>query len=195
MNALTTLFRLLGAATSIYMLLCVARILLSWFPSYSMGRPAEIVELATEPYLSLWRRIPLLSAGGVDFSPIAALAALSGLSRLFSVASYGALTIGVALALVVEVVWAPVSFLLGFFTLLVVARIVAYAARWNSLHPLWRAIDAMINPVLFRIKRLIYKDRIVNYMQGLATGALALLGTRVLLGLAFGVVITLLKKI
>jgi len=195
MNAMTTVFRLLGAVTSIYMLLCVARILLSWFPSAAVGRPAELVERATEPYLSLWRRIPLLSAGGVDFSPIAALAALSGLSRLFSVAAYGALTVGVALALVVEVAWAPVSFLLGFFTLLIVVRIIAYAARWNSLHPVWRAVDAMINPVLFRIKRFVYKDRIVNYMQGLATGALALFGARVVLGLAFRVVIDLLKKI
>ena len=52
------------------------------------------------------------------------------------------------LALVVEVAWSPFGFLLGFFAVLVIARIVAYAARWNSLNPLWRAIDAMINPVL-----------------------------------------------
>jgi hypothetical protein len=105
------------------------------------------------------------------------------------------LTAGVALALVVEVAWAPVSFLLGFFVVLLVARIVAYAAHWNSLHPIWRAIDAMINPVLFRIKRFVYKDRIVNYMQGLVTGALAILGARVILGLAFGLLINLLKRI
>jgi len=195
MNLLSTVFRLLGAATSIYMLLCVVRVFLSWFPASAIGRPAELVERATDPYLLLWKRIPFLQAGGVDFSPIAALAALSGLSRIFSVASYGALTFGLALSLIVEVVWAPVSFLLGFFVVLLVARIVAYAARWNSLHPVWRAIDAMINPVLFRIKRFVYKDRIVNYMQGLITGALALLGTRVLLGLVFGLVINLLKKL
>jgi len=195
MNFLSILFRLLGAATSIYMLLCVVRVFLSWFPARSIGRSAELVEQVTDPYLLLWKRIPLLQAGGVDFSPIAALAALSGLSRIFSVASYGALTLGLALSLIVEVVWAPISFLLGFFVVLLIARIVAYAARWNSLHPVWRAIDAMINPVLFRIKRFVYKDRIVNYMQGLVTGALALLGTRVILGLVFGLVINLLKKI
>ena len=194
MTALNTVFRLLGAATSIYMLLCVVRVFLSWFPTSAIGRPAEIVERATDPYLHLWRRIPFLRAGGVDFSPIAALAALSGLSRIFSVASYGALTVGIALSMVIEVVWAPVSFLLGFFVALLVARIVAYAARWNSLHPVWRAIDAMINPVLFRIKRFVYKDRIVNYMQGLVTGVLVILGARVLLGLAFGLVINLLRR-
>jgi YggT family protein len=180
------IFRLLGAATSIYMLLCIVRIFLSWFPAAASGRPAEIVGQVTEPYLSMWRQIPFLVVGGVDFSPIAALAVLSGVSRVFAVASYGAVTIGLILSLLIEVVWGPVSFLLGFFMMLIVARIIAYAAQWNSLHPIWRAIDAIINPVLFRLKRLVYKDRIVNYMQGLITGALLLLGTRLVLGTVFG---------
>lgn len=195
MNLVNTIFRLLAAATSIYMLLCVVRIFLTWFPARMIGRPAELVERAADPYLLLWKKIPFLQAGNVDFSPIAALAALSGLSRIFSVASYGELTAGVALSLLIEVIWAPVSFLLGFFIVLLVARIVAYAARWNSLHPVWRSIDTMINPVLFSIKRVIYKNRIVNYMQGLITCALALLGTRVILGLVFNLIINLLKKI
>lgn len=189
MSVLSMVFRLLGAATSIYMLLCVVRIFLSWFPAAASGRPAEIVGQVTEPYLSLWRRIPFLVLGGVDFSPIAALAVLSGFSRAFAIASYGAVTVGLILALLVEVVWGPVSFLLGFFMMLIVARIIAYAARWNSLHPIWRAIDAMINPVLFQLKRLVYKDRIVNYMQGLITGALMLFGARVVLGTVFGFII------
>jgi YggT family protein len=194
MTVFSMVFRLLGAVTSIYMVLCVVRIFLSWFPAAASGRPAEIVGQVTEPYLSFWRRIPFLVVGGVDFSPIAALAVLSGATRVFTVAAYGKVTIGLLLSLLVEVVWAPVSFLLGFFMVLIIARIIAYAARWNSLHPIWRAVDAMINPVLFRLKRLVYKDRIVNYMQGLVTGALMLLGARLALGLAFGFVITLLRK-
>lgn len=176
------------------MMLCVVRILLSWFPTASLGRSAEAIARFTDPYLDQWKRIRFLRAGNVDFSPIAALAALSGVARILTVASYGGLSLGVGLALIVEVVWSPVSFLLSFFAVLVVARIVAYAARWNSLHPAWRTIDAIINPVLWRIKRFVYKDRIVNYMQGLATGALALVGTRVVLGLVMGLLLGLLRR-
>jgi YggT family protein len=193
MTFLSIIFRLLGDATSIYLLLCVVRILLSWFPAAAIGRPAEIVGQVTEPYLSMWRRVPFLSFGGFDFSPIAAIAVLSGASRVFSLASYGAVTVGLILSLLIELVWSPVRFLLGFFMMLIVARIVAYAARWNSLHPIWRAIDAMINPLLFRLKRFVYKDRIVNYMQGLITGALMLLGARLVLGLVFGFIMKLLR--
>ena len=195
MNLSSTVFSILGTTTSIYMLLCIVRIFMSWFPAAAMGRPAEILERVTEPYLSLWSRIPFLKTGGVDFSPIAALAALSGVSRLFAVASYGSLTFGVALALIVEIVWAPIGFLLSFFVVLIALRVIAYLAKWNSLHPVWRAIDAMINPVLFRIKRLVYKDRIVNYMQGLATGAIVLLAARVILGFFFQFVIKFLIKL
>ena len=195
MNVLSSVFRLLGAATSIYMLLCVLRIFMSWFPTSAIGRPAELVEQATEPYLALWRKVPFLVLGSVDFSPIAALAVLSGVSRIFSMASFGTLTFGLVLAMIVEMFWSPVSFLLGFFLVMVLARVVAYTAKWNSLHPVWRSIDAMINPLLFRIKRFIYKDRIVNYMQGLWTGALVLLGARLVLGLIFGFILKLLRAV
>ncbi|PKL08552.1 MAG: YggT family protein [Spirochaetae bacterium HGW-Spirochaetae-7] len=195
MNVLSSVFRLLGAATSIYMLLCVVRIFMSWFPTSAIGRPAELVEQATEPYLALWRKVPFLVLGSVDFSPIAALAVLSGVSRIFSMASFGTLTFGLVLAMIVEMFWSPVSFLLGFFLVMVLARVVAYTAKWNSLHPVWRSIDAMINPLLFRIKRFIYKDRIVNYMQGLWTGALVLLGARLVLGLIFGFILKLLRAV
>lgn len=192
MDLLSLLFRLLGTATTIYMLLCVARIMLTWFPVPAAGGAVELVGRFTEPYLTLWRRLPFLKAGNVDFSPIVAIAALSGISKMFTLASYGALTIGLVASLALEVLWAPISFLLGFFLLLMIARAVAYAARWNSLHPVWRAIDSMINPVLFRIQRWVYRDRIVNYVQGLATGAAALLAVRVGLGVLVALAVKLL---
>lgn len=195
MTLLANIFRLLGAATSVYMLLCIVRVFLYWFPAGGLGRSGELLERITDPYLSLWSRIPFLKAGGIDFSPIAALAVLSGVSRMFSVASNGALTVGLVLSLVLEIAWAPIAFLLGFFAVLLIARIIAVAAHWNSLHPVWRAVDAMINPVLFRIKRLIYRDRIVNYMQGLITGVLVIAGVRVALGLVVGLLIGLLRRI
>lgn len=77
---------------------------------------------------------------------------------------------------------------------LALARIVAYQLRWNSLHPAWRVVDAMVNPVLFKIKALIYKDRIVNYMQGLITGFLVLAAVRLLGGLAIGALSALLLR-
>lgn len=195
MTIVAIVFRILAGLISAYMILCVVRIFMSWFPVGLSGKPATFIEGATEPYLAIFRRIPFLQGGGMDFSPIAALAVLAAVSRALTVASHGALTVGLLLVVLVEMIWSPVSFLLSFIAVLVLARIVAFWARWNSLHPAWRAVDAIINPALFQIKRLVYRDRIVNYMQGLITGFLALAGVRILLGFAIAQLIRLLGRI
>ena len=184
MTVLAALLRIVSAGLSLYMLACVARIVMTWFPGGLGGQGAAFLERLTEPYLAFFRRFAFLRGGAMDFSPIAALAVLAALSRALTVASYGALTLGFVLALILETAWSPVAFLLSFMAVLALARIVAYQLRWNSLHPAWRVVDAMVNPVLFKIKALIYKDRIVNYMQGLITGFLVLAAIRLLGGLA-----------
>jgi YggT family protein len=179
---LVTLLRIGGGAASLYMLLCIVRIFMTWLPDMIPGAAGGFIVRATEPYLGFFRRFSFLVIGNMDLSPIAALAVLSGFSRALTIASHSALTIGTLLALFLDVIWGPVGFLIGFFALAIAARIVAYLAHLNSLHPVWRTVDAMINPVLFKLKRLVYRDRIVNYMQGLLTGLLMLLALRISLG-------------
>lgn len=188
------IMRVLSLTASIYMLLCIVRIMLSWFPVQARSRQLEVLGKITDPYLEIWQKIRFLRAGNVDFSPILALAVLSCLSRLFGVASYGGLSIGLAIILVIEVIWSPLAFLLVFFTALIGARILAYIARWNSLHPAWRTIDAIVNPVVLYIKRIIYKGRIVNYFQGLLSAFLVLLSSRLILGLVLNLLFKLLRK-
>ncbi len=183
MNWLALVLRVLSALATVYMILCIVRIFMTWVPSIQQNPAGLVIGRVVDPYLNFFRRIRLFQAAGIDFSPIAAFAVLSAVSRGLDIASYGVMTLGKVLVLVVDVIWAPIGFLVGFFALLILLRIIAYLARWNSLHPAWRAVDAMINPLLFRIKRLIYKNRIVNYMQGLITGFLALVGIRVVLGI------------
>ncbi|HRY80062.1 MAG TPA: hypothetical protein P5313_06585, partial [Spirochaetia bacterium] len=75
------------------------------------------------------------------------------------------------------------------------ARLVAYMAKWNSLHPVWRVVDALINPVMFRLNRAIYRDRIVNFRQGLLTGIVVLFGLRILGGILTGLLAGLLSRL
>jgi YggT family protein len=91
--------------------------------------------------------------------------------------------------------WSAVAFLLSFLAVCAVIRLVAYAAHWNSLHPLWRVVDSMLNPVLYRINRIVYRGRIVNYLQGLITGLVVLavlyFGGAQLVRLAVGLLVRL----
>lgn len=194
--AFSIILRVLAAAASLYMLLIMARIILTWFPTALEGRPLALLSSATDPYLNLFRGIPFLSSGAMDFSPIAALAVLSVLTQILSTAAaYGRITLGIVLALVLRAGWSIFAFLFGFLGLAMAARLVAYLARWNSLHPVWRVVDALINPVMFRLNRAIYRDRIVNFRQGLLTGIIILFGLRILGGILVGFLSGLLVRL
>ncbi|WP_071518625.1 YggT family protein [Geitlerinema sp. PCC 9228] len=75
---------------SIYLVLIIIRILLSWFPNVNwMNPPFSILSQLTDPYLNLFRSI-IPSLGGIDFSPILAIILLQVVqSFLPSPAAFG----------------------------------------------------------------------------------------------------------
>lgn len=176
---LPTIARILNAVVIIYVFLCSVRVLMSWVPTLGGGRGGQLLARATDPYLGVFRRFRVLSSGAFDFSPIAAIALLVVVNGLLTEISYErVITVGLVLALLVSAAWSAVGFLISFFAVCALLRLLAYAARWNSLHPFWMVIDSILNPALFRINRLIYRGRIVNYLQGLITGFIVLLFLR-----------------
>jgi len=193
---LSIIARVLSAAVSIYMLLCTLRVLVSWLPSLDLGRSGDLLASATDPYLGFFSRFPVLRAGSFDFSPIAALAVLAVANNLLTTLAFtGSLSVGVALGMLVSALWSAVAFVFSFLSFCALARVIAYAARWNSLHPLWRVIDAIINPILYRVNRIVYRDRIVNYLQGLLTGFAAFVLVRFAGGALVGLVVQLLRSL
>jgi YggT family protein len=168
---LSILARVASAAVSIYMLLCIIRVFMSWAPGLPGGRAGELLGDLADPWLGVFSRSRFLKVGAMDFSPVAAIAILAVLNNvLMTLAFAGKISLGVVLGMLVGAVWSAVGFVLAFFSVCALLRLIAYAAHWNSLHPLWRTIDALLNPLLYRINRLLYRDRIVNYLQGLITG-------------------------
>lgn len=177
---LSIIARILAALVIVYIFLCSARVLMTWVPGLDTGRGGELLARATDPYLNWFRRFKLLRSGAFDFSPIAALAVLTVLNDLLTHLVYSeTITVGLVLALAVGAAWSAVGFVISFFAVCAAARMIAYAMRWNSLHPFWVVIDSIINPVLFKINRFIYRTRFVNYVQGLITGFAVLLVLRI----------------
>lgn len=66
---------------SIYKLLLVFKIVLSWMP-YNRNHPLIVrLDTITEPYLDLFRQLPF-NFSGIDFSPIIAFFALGLLEQI-----------------------------------------------------------------------------------------------------------------
>jgi YggT family protein len=193
---LSTIARILNVGVIVYVFVCAARVLMSWMPGLDSGKAGEIIARIADPYLNFFRRFKIFSSGAFDFSPIAALALLAVVNDLLTTLAYaGRLSVGLVLGLLVGAAWSAVAFIISFFAVCAVARMIAYVARWNSLHPIWRVIDSILNPVLFRINRLVYRGRIVNYRQGLVTGFAVLVLLRIGGGALLGLVIRSLDRL
>jgi YggT family protein len=171
-----SIFNFLAFATGLYSLLVFIRIILSWFGNSVSGKPVELINRATDPYLGFWRGKITLRIGNLDMSPIAAIAGLSILQNLFSaLARYGKISIGNILAVVLSSVWSAVSFIIGFCLIIVILRLIGYLINANIYSPFWNIINTISEPILFRINRIISGKRITGYLSGIIISALALI--------------------
>lgn len=65
-------FEALARFISIYLVLLIIRVLLSWFPNMDWSNPAlSALSQITDPYLNLFRSV-IPPVGGIDFSAILA---------------------------------------------------------------------------------------------------------------------------
>ncbi|OQB97103.1 MAG: YGGT family protein [Spirochaetes bacterium ADurb.Bin110] len=190
------LAKIVSSLISLYMVLCIIRIFFSWIPSLTDTKWGQLISRLTDPYLNLFRDISLFRTTAVDFSPIIALAVLSVLNNLFITLSYAMrITLGFILSLLLDAAWSAISFVLGFFLVISVIRIIGFLARIAVLHPLWQILDGIINPLLFRINKIIYRGRAVQYLQGLITGFVVVLVVRALGGFLVRLLTSLLMSL
>ncbi len=94
MDALSFLLQVLAQTLSIYTLVLLLRVLLSWFPNLDWSNPVlSTVSSITDPYLNAFRGlIPPL--GGLDLSAIVAFIALQLVQSLLEGASVSVLGAG-----------------------------------------------------------------------------------------------------
>jgi YggT family protein len=178
------LFNMLSALTNLYMLAISVRIILTWFSGNSYGRPVEILSRITDPYLNWFRRFPVFRVGFLDLSPIVAIAVLSVLNNVLqNLAHYGAIRLGIILAMIVSSLWSAVSFIIGFFIVVLGLRLFAFLTNRNIYGTFWRIIDTISRPILYRINRILFHGRIVHYRTGIIS-AIAVLAV-LMAGLGF----------
>ncbi|MBM5813427.1 MAG: YggT family protein [Cyanobacteria bacterium M_DeepCast_100m_m1_067] len=94
MDALSFLLQVLAQTLSIYTVVLLVRVLLSWFPNLDWSNPLlSTVSSITDPYLNAFRGlIPPL--GGLDLSAIVAFIALNLVQSLLQGASVSVLGAG-----------------------------------------------------------------------------------------------------
>ena len=161
-------FGFIAGAIGVYSILIFARILLSWFGSMVSGKPVEILSKITDPYLDWWRKNLKLTIGFLDFSAIAAIVFLSLMQSMFyNLASSEILSVGTMLAVILGAVWSIASFIIGFFMIIIVLRAFAFFTNRNIYSPFWRIVDNIFQPFMYKMNRLIFGNKIGNFLKGM----------------------------
>lgn len=174
---------ILSFLVSVYMIVISIRIILTWFTGMGGGSLANTLAMITDPYLNWFKRFTFLRTGFLDFSPIAALGVLSVLKYILdAVANYERVSIGIILALLLNVCWNALSFILGF---LIIVLILSFIARYfikNIYGPFWSAVEGISGSVIYRISRILFRDRILNSRTAFIVSIAILVILRIVLG-------------
>ncbi len=160
-------FRAFAGAITLYSLMCVARIVLTWIPGACETGAGRFLCAVCDPYLNFFR-VGWLRFGVLDLSPLLALAVLSMATYVLQNLSMGAkVTFGAILALVIQIAWTILSSILTFLIIILAIRLIVFLSGADRSSSLWAQIDASLNPFVYSITRFFSGGRPVAYKNAL----------------------------
>lgn len=173
------ILRIISAFLSLYSLLCLLRIIITWIPNYSYSKPADILAQICDPYMNLFRGIKWLRFGSFDFSPVLALCILGAGSQLFSsLANGGYINLQMILAMILGIFFSILSSLIFFLIILFAIRLILIMINRDSYNTsgfMANQIDSSISPIIYRIARTFAMGRRITYKAALIISIIALL--------------------
>lgn len=176
---MTYLFLALTATVSIYSLLCIIRIFLTWIPGLSYSPFGRFLSNICDPFLNLFSGIRWLRFGAIDFSPIFALAVLSMATFIFENLSRGMqISFRLILILVIQTAWSIVAAIMLFLIIIVAIRMVVAWLGGDRNSSLWYQIDSSLSPFVYSITKLFSGGRPVAYKAALVFALIMLIIVR-----------------
>lgn len=185
-----SILTILSAAINLYSLLCVASIILTWFPGAKYTRVGRFLSALTDPYLNLFSRGGRLIFGNLDMSPIIAIAVLSlSTSVLNRITATGRIYIGGIIASIFSMAWSVCSSIIGLFALFMLIRWVVLLIHHGetSYDSGWYRLDAVLEKPVYKISRTFAKKPI-SYQTALLISWITLVLVNILGAIVFGII-------
>jgi YggT family protein len=186
-------FRFVSALLSLYMVVILVRVIMTWFRGIHTGRAEAFLASITDPYLDWFRRNVPVRFGALDFSAVVGILALGVLNTIANQLAFaGTITFGFVLAIIVSAVWSVVSFFLTLFLIAAGIRLVGMLANIDHGGRFWIILEQIVNPALQTTVRPFLRGRFTNYRDsllifiGIFLGAL--IAGRVLIGVLVGLI-------
>lgn len=185
---LRTVFAILASLTSVYAIVCVVRIILTWIPRATFHPATKFLSSVCDPYLDLFHGIRWMRIGGLDFSPAIALCLLGAVSTIFShLANSSVLRLGSILSLLMQTAGSIVSSVISLLILLLLVRLIMVFVSGSSFsgNSLTYQIDQMLGPVVTSISRTFTGGRQISYKTGLIIAIITLVVLNLIVQIVF----------
>lgn len=172
-----TILSLLSTAVTIFSLLCLIYIFLTWFPGAKFTRFGKLLTAICAPYMNFFSRITFLRLGNVDFSPIISIGILSILATTLSrIQNTGRLFIGGIFGNLLSVILSAFLYLVCIFFLLVFVRWISLIKShgYTSVESGWNKVDIMVKSIVYRIAGTFTKSNL-SYQRALLISWIATL--------------------
>ncbi|MBQ3686677.1 MAG: YggT family protein [Treponema sp.] len=173
-----TIFAMFASVISIYAILCVVRIVLTWVPQATFHPVTKFLASVCDPFLDLFHGIRWMRIGGLDFSPAIALCTLGAVSTILShLANSSSLRLGFILGLLVQTIWSIASSVISFLIIVLIIRLIVMLVSGSSFsnNPLLYQLDQTLGGIVRAISRTFAGNRQISYKTGLIIAIVALI--------------------
>lgn len=185
----------ISSALTVYSLLIMVRIILSWFPQMAWSTPGRFLARVCDPWLNWFRRFRFSRAGGLDFSPVFAMGSLFLASSILTrIGLTGTITAGIVISLILQLIFSFTGFLLNLMLIVLIIRILSLMYNRTSGSHFWERVDVMLYPPVTRIAALFSVDP-HQWQKALIITAAVLLIIRILLAVAAPFILELLHAL
>lgn len=193
------IFGIAATILTIYSFLCFFRIILTWIPEMSYSKAAQFLANICDPYMNIFRGIRWLRIGSFDFSPalgLCLLGAASSLCRMLS--NGGTVSIGMILAMAVQVIFSIISSLIVFIIIVFAVRLIVILMNGNNYNSsgfMLNQLDSSISPLVYRIARTFTIGKTLTYKSALIIAIISLVVVNFVLNIASGLIIGVLANL
>lgn len=193
------IFGIAATILTIYSFLCFFRIILTWIPEMSYSKAAQFLANICDPYMNIFRGIRWLRMGSFDFSPalgLCLLGAASSLCRMLS--NGGTVSIGMILAMAVQVIFSIISSLIVFIIIVFAVRLIVILMNGNNYNSsgfMLNQLDSSISPLVYRIARTFTIGKTLTYKSALIIAIISLVVVNFVLNIASGLIIGVLANL
>ncbi len=139
------ILRIASALVTVYSFVVIFRVLSTWFGGEHYGPPWRFLYSVTDPVLRLFRGLRFLRTSAVDFTPLAAVVALQILaSLLWSFSNAFFFNLATVFAALLLAVWRIFFWIMGFFTVVAVIRLLSLLVSRRPAMFFFRMLDNIL---------------------------------------------------